>query len=72
MVQADRMLTANDVASICGVTREGMRLMRQRGDGPPAIRIGGASITGLTDFVAWIARQLVRRPRPLWLRRLAR
>jgi hypothetical protein len=72
MLSAEKLLSATDVQRVLGLSREGLRKLRQRGDAPPAVRVGAVSLTPLDDFVSWVARELVRANRPKWLRRLAR
>jgi predicted DNA-binding transcriptional regulator AlpA len=71
MLSADRLLSATDVVKVCGISREALRKMRQRGEAPPATRVGCVTITLLDSFVDWIAKELARATRPRWLRKLA-
>ena len=72
MLSAEKLLSATDVQRVLGLSREGLRKMRARGEAPKSMRVGCVAITPLNDFVSWIARELSRTCRPRWMRRLAR
>jgi hypothetical protein len=72
MLSAEKLLSATDVQRVLGLSREGLRKLRKRGDGPMSVRVGGVAVTSLDDFVSWIADRLARSCRPRWLRRLGK
>jgi predicted DNA-binding transcriptional regulator AlpA len=72
MLSAEKLLSATDVQRVLGLSREGLRKLRKRGDGPKSMRVGSVNVTPLRSFLDWVSRELARACRPKWMRRLAR
>jgi predicted DNA-binding transcriptional regulator AlpA len=72
LLSTQRLLSATNITEILGVSREGLRKMRQRGEAPKSTRVGSVAVTTFDDFLTWIAGELSRTCRPRWLRRLGR
>jgi hypothetical protein len=60
LLSTENLLSATDVQRVLGLSREGLRKLRRRGDGPPSTKVGAVSITPLDSFVDWISRELSR------------
>ena len=71
MLSTQRLLSSTDVQAILGISREGFRKLRQRGAAPKAERCGSVSVTPVSSFIDFIARELARATRPRWIRRLS-
>ena len=56
MLSAQRLLSSTNVQEILGLSREGLRKMRARGEVPPAIQVGAVNVTPLSSFVDWLSR----------------
>ena len=72
MLSAEKLLSATDVQRVLGLSREGLRKMRGRGEAPKSVRVGCVAVTPLDSFISWIAQELCRATRPRFLRRLAK
>jgi hypothetical protein len=70
MLSANTLLSSTDVTKVLGLSREGLRQLRQRDAAPPAIRVGSVAVTPLDAFVDWVAKELARACRPRWMRKL--
>jgi hypothetical protein len=72
MLSAETLLSATDVQRVLGLSREGLRKMRARGEAPKSVRVGSVNVTPLGSLLDWVSRELARACRPKWMRRLAR
>ena len=60
MLSAEKLLSATDVHRVLGLSREGLRKMRARGEAPKSVRVGSVNVTPLGSFLDWVSRELAR------------